>query len=77
MSNRSCDFVTVASFEKVLMMHDESNVAVKANHGDDIDIAQLNDLTYADIRYAQSHSWGDVVIQTAKKSILDILPSCF
>lgn len=89
MRNRGCVFVTVASVEKAytffkrfcdhtlraLMMHDGSNVAVTANHGVDIDTAQLNDLTNAGIRYAQSHSWEDVVIQTAKKSILVILPN--
>ncbi|KAL6726400.1 hypothetical protein Aduo_008373 [Ancylostoma duodenale] len=67
-----CDHV-----ERALMAHDGGNVAVTTNSGWNIDIAQINDLTNAGIRFAGAHSWSEIVVRNAVKSTLVFLPFGF
>ncbi|KAL6729654.1 hypothetical protein Aduo_000692 [Ancylostoma duodenale] len=91
MRNPGHCFVTIAGIEKAfvffkrhcdhtiraLMTHDGSNVSLTSNAGLSIDITQLNDLTNAGIRFAQSHTWDEITVKGAVKSTLVFLPFGF
>ncbi|EYC40353.1 hypothetical protein Y032_0618g710 [Ancylostoma ceylanicum] len=69
---RYCDHVT-----RALLLHDGSSVALTHNGGVNMDVTQLSDLTNAGIRFAQSHSWDEVVVRSARKSTMMWLPRGF
>ncbi|KHJ87603.1 zinc knuckle [Oesophagostomum dentatum] len=91
MRNTAHTFVTIAGAEKAfvvfkrycdhviraLLAHDGSTVALAHNGGVNIQIVQLNDLTSAGIRFAQTHSWEDVTVGAAVKASIIWLPSGF
>ncbi|WKY12400.1 hypothetical protein Q1695_003742 [Nippostrongylus brasiliensis] len=91
MRSSMCNLVTVSGMEKAytyfkrrcehvlraLLQHDGSSIAVIPDASTKIEVAQLNDLTNAGVRFALTHSWDDVELHGPRPQVLLLLPGGF